>query len=168
MRAITQGQTMTSWNRKMRRANQRSTNHVLNQHLTDEGLFVYPKNNPAVEKVRYNLDGSRDIFFTKKYAAKMQAELEESARAFEEKFGRPMRGDDPLFWDPDASEPRPIDESTLIKGMVELMTEVGIHPAVIYAYSKTGILLTEANQELMSSDAIAEYEAAYQEYFDIN
>lgn len=158
---------MTSWNRKMRRANQRSTNHVPSQHLTDEGLVVYPKNNPVVEKVRYNFDGSREICFTKEHTAEMKAELEESARAFEEKFGRPMRGDDPLFWDPDATEPRPIDESTLINDMVAAMTEVGIHPAHIHAYVETGILLTEANYELMSADDIAEYKAAYQEYFDV-
>jgi hypothetical protein len=162
---------MSSWSRKARRANQhnnaRRNAHHINQEVTEEYLTVYPENNPGVAMARYYLDGSREVFFTKEATAKMDGYVESSARAFEAKFGRPMRDDDPLFWDPTADEPRPMQVDYVIEQVVEAMHKAGIHPAHIYAYNKTGILLTKEIYELTPSDDLAEYEAALQEYLEL-
>jgi hypothetical protein len=48
--------------------------------------------------------------------------------------------------------------------MVETMKRAGIDPALIYAYEKTGRLVTEDNQQLLSNADLAEWEAAIEEY----
>jgi len=39
----------------------------------------------------------------------VQRAMEQQYRAFIEKFGREPQGDDPVFFDPNADEPRPLD-----------------------------------------------------------
>ena len=48
--------------------------------------------------------------------------------------------------------------------MVEAMKQAGLDPAVIYAFEKTGLLVTEANEHLISDVDRAEWEAAVLEY----
>ena len=50
--------------------------------------------------------------------------------------------------------------------MVEDVRAAGIDPAVIFAFEKTGRLVTEDNQHLISENDLAEWEAAVREYFD--
>jgi hypothetical protein len=64
--------------------------------------------------------------------------LEEQLRAFRAKFGRDPGPDDPLFFDPDADEPRPLNRATIEAGMVDAMERAGISPAQIYAFQQTG------------------------------
>ena len=44
------------------------------------------------------------------------------------------------------------------------MREAGIRPEVIYAYEKTGFLLTEEGYKSLSPQDRAEYDAAFDEY----
>jgi hypothetical protein len=44
--------------------------------------------------------------------------------------------------------------------MVEKMKEAGVHPALIYAFERTGLLVTEENQHLIPESDLAEWEAA--------
>jgi hypothetical protein len=48
--------------------------------------------------------------------------------------------------------------------MVEPMKHARLDPAVIYAFERTGLLVTEANQHLISEVDQAEWEAAVREY----
>jgi hypothetical protein len=48
--------------------------------------------------------------------------------------------------------------------MVEAMKQAGLDSAVIYAFEKTGLLVTEANEHLISDVDRAEWEAAIREY----
>ena len=48
--------------------------------------------------------------------------------------------------------------------MVEAMKQAGLDPAVIHAFEKTGLLVTEANEHLISDKDRAEWEAAVREY----
>ena len=48
--------------------------------------------------------------------------------------------------------------------MVEDMKKAGIDPAIIYAYEKTGRLVTEQNQKLLSDADLDEWNAAIEEY----
>jgi hypothetical protein len=48
--------------------------------------------------------------------------------------------------------------------IVEAMKAAGFDPAFIYAYEKTGRLVTEQNQHLLSDADLAEWQAAIDEY----
>ena len=48
--------------------------------------------------------------------------------------------------------------------MVEAMKRAGIDPAFIYAFEKTGRLVTEQNQHLLPEGALDEWQAALEEY----
>jgi hypothetical protein len=94
--------------------------------------------------------------------------LEALRQEFRERFGRDPGPDDPVFLDPTAEEPRPLGEDgeALFIAMSETaMRRAGIDPSVIYASRKTGLIVTERNQHLLSADdwedwieAIFEYE----------
>ena len=48
--------------------------------------------------------------------------------------------------------------------MVEDMKAAGLDPAFIYAFEKTGLLVTEQNQHLIPDEDLAEWDAAIEEY----
>ena len=48
--------------------------------------------------------------------------------------------------------------------MVEGMKAAGLDPAFIYAFEKTGLLVTEQNQHLILEKDLAEWGAAIEEY----
>ncbi len=64
---------------------------------------------------------------------------------FREKFGRDPGPDDPVFFDPDADTPQELAEK-------------------VYAYRKTGLIVTEQNWGLLSKEQQQEWEAAIAEY----
>jgi hypothetical protein len=83
--------------------------------------------------------------------------LQEQRRKFIEKFGREPGPKDQIFFD--MPHPEHIEHMT-----VEAMKEAGIDPAIIYAYEKTGRLVTEDNQHLLSDADMEEWDAALEEY----
>jgi hypothetical protein len=50
--------------------------------------------------------------------------------------------------------------------MVETMKLAGIDPAKIYAFEKTGRLVTEDNQDVLTEKDLIEWETAIDEYED--
>jgi len=56
-------------------------------------------------------------------------------------------------------EPEAVERLT-----VEAMQRAGLDPALIYAYKKTGLIVTERNQSLLSEGDLAEWYAAIDEY----
>jgi hypothetical protein len=48
--------------------------------------------------------------------------------------------------------------------MVEDMKAAGLDPAFIYAFEKTGLLVTKQNQHLIPEQDLAEWDAAIEEY----
>ena len=83
--------------------------------------------------------------------------FEEQKQKFVEKFGRQPKGSDNLFFDMP-----PLEHAEHF--MVEAMKQAGLDPAAIYAFEKTGLLVTEANEHLISDVDRAEWEAAVLEY----
>jgi hypothetical protein len=83
--------------------------------------------------------------------------LEQQRQKFIQKYGREPGPKDPIFFD----LPHPEHLEHL---MVEDMKAAGLDPAFIYAYEKTGRLVTEANQHLLSDADLAEWDAAIEEY----
>jgi len=93
-------------------------------------------------------------------AAALQAQL----RRFEEKFGRPPGPDDPVFFDPDADEPRPMPMAGLEAATVSMLETSGISPAWIYAYQHTGGLLPRPNGTFATPRDRAEWQEAVSRY----
>lgn len=111
-------------------------------------------------RIERHPDGSKTIHLTDE-----QVELfAEQRQAFIDKFGREPRGDEPILFDPDADTPQPLDEEKLTLEIAARMKTVGLDPAYIHAFVQTGILLTEENMELFSSEDVAEFYAAAATY----
>jgi hypothetical protein len=83
--------------------------------------------------------------------------LEAQRQRFIKKHGREPGPNDPVFFD--MPHPEQVEHLT-----VQAMKQAGIAPAIIYAYEKTGRLVTEANQDLLSEADLAEWGAAIEEY----
>jgi hypothetical protein len=83
---------------------------------------------------------------------------------FRQKFGREPRPDEPLFFDPDADVPRSFQLEPMEADIVKAMNEAKIHPRLIYAFEKTGRLLSAATLKQLSKADQAEWHAALAEY----
>jgi hypothetical protein len=102
-------------------------------------------------------DAEGNIFKSMPITDEMADILQEQRRKFIEKFGREPGPDDQIFFD--LPHPELLEHMT-----VEAMKEAGIDPAIIYAYEKTGRLITEDNQHLLSDADLDEWEDAIEEY----
>jgi hypothetical protein len=83
--------------------------------------------------------------------------LREQRQKFIDKFGREPGTNDNVFFD--MPHPEHIEHE-----MVQAMKKAGIDPAIIYAYEKTGRLVAEDNQNLLSDADLDEWQAAIEEY----
>lgn len=83
--------------------------------------------------------------------------VEDQRQSFIERYGREPEPDDLVF--PDMPHPEHAEHQ-----MVELMKEAGIDPAMIHAFEKIGRLVTEENQDHLSDEELAEWDAAIEEY----
>lgn len=90
--------------------------------------------------------------------------LDEQMKRFRQKFGRDPRPEDPVLFDEDADEPRPISEDAIEEAIVAWMRLVNIDPAFIHAFQVTGRLVTQENMHLLTEEELHEWEdvvAAY-------
>ncbi len=96
----------------------------------------------------------------------VQRAMEGQFQRFREKFGRDPGPDDPVFFDPDADTPQELDWDKVVSEIeiVDAMVKAGIEPEKIYAYRKTGFIVTEQNWGLLSEEQQQEWEAAIAEY----
>jgi hypothetical protein len=92
------------------------------------------------------------------------AALKDLREAFIRKFGRPPGPDDPLFFDPEADTPRPIPLHRAHQDIRKLLASSGAPPEVIYAFEKTGRIVTEQNKRFLTKAEIREWEAAILEF----
>jgi hypothetical protein len=90
--------------------------------------------------------------------------LQQRQDVFRAKFGRDPHPMDPLLFDPDADEPRPLDEHRVKAAMVEAMGCAGFEPAAIYAFQKTDLIATMRDAGDLEGDELAEWRAAMFEY----
>jgi hypothetical protein len=98
----------------------------------------------------------------------MHPEVEKAMReqfaAFVEKFGREPGPNDPVFFDPDAETPQPFPREKYHAGMLEILRAMGASPAIVYAFEKTGRIVTSEGMKYMTDAELAEWEAAIDEY----
>jgi hypothetical protein len=90
--------------------------------------------------------------------------IERQLAAFREKFGRDPNDDDPILFDPDADDPVPLSDKKYERMMIEAMTEVGISKAMIFAFKRTGRIVTERNKHLLTAEELREWNDAVDEY----
>ena len=90
--------------------------------------------------------------------------MQRQAERFRTKFGRDPGPDDPVFFDPDADEPRPFDPATATGEMTEDLRhagmEAGIDPALIEAWCELGYVVAEDTRHLFSASEIAAWDEA--------
>jgi len=90
--------------------------------------------------------------------------IERQLEAFRRKFGRDPNDDDPILFDPDADDPVPLSDGKYERMMIEAMAEVGISQAMIFAFKRTGRIVTEMNKHLLTSEELREWNDAVDEY----
>jgi hypothetical protein len=87
----------------------------------------------------------------------MKALLQEQRQRFIDRYGREPGPDDPVFFDLPPQE-------HVEHEMVQAMKAAGLDPAYVYAFEKTGLLVTEQNQHLIPEHDLDAWEAAVREY----
>jgi SEC-C motif len=102
-------------------------------------------------------DDKGNLFKSVPISDEMANLLQEQRQKYIEKHGREPGPEDKIFFD----MPHP---EHLEHMMVEDMKKAGINPAIIYAFEKTGRLVTEDNQNLLSDADLDEWQAAIDEY----
>lgn len=90
--------------------------------------------------------------------------IEEQLQAFREKFGRDARPGEPIYFDPTKDVPTPLSEEAVKAHTIASMRKAGVREAVIYAYEKTGWLVTARNRSKIPPGGIKEYEMAFDEW----
>ena len=85
-------------------------------------------------------------------------------KAFKAKFGHDPGPGNPVFFDPNSATPKPMNADVVSMEICKAMVAAGIRPALVYAYQKTGRLLTEENSVHLTEEEIAEFCAAVDEY----
>ncbi len=94
--------------------------------------------------------------------------LEQQRESFRLKFGREPGPQDPVFFDPDMDTPRPLDiVKTHSEELLTAMKAAGIDPELIYAWQRTGRLVTQENRHLLPAKDVAEWQAAIEKYREL-
>jgi len=102
-----------------------------------------------------NGDISKSIPIVPDLRELLQVQLER----FRERFGREPGPNDPIFFD----QP-PLEHSEFYA--VQDMRRARLAPELVYAFEKTGLLVTDMNQDLIPEKDLEEWDAAIEEYFD--
>ena len=105
----------------------------------------------------FEVDEEGNLFKSIPLSEDMVELLRDQRQKYIEKYGREPSPDDRLFFDMPHAEH--LEHMT-----VEAMKKAGIDPAIIHAYEKTGRLITEDNQNLLSDADLDEWQAAIDEY----
>ena len=102
-------------------------------------------------------DDDGNMFKSMPLSDDMSDLLTELRQAFVAEHGREPGPDDLVF--PNMPHPEHAEHQ-----MIEIMKKAGIDPAIIYATEKTGRLVTEENQHLLSDQELDEWNSAMEEY----
>src|ERR1017187_5755068 len=93
--------------------------------------------------------------------------LEAQDEAFCNKFCREPGLEDPIFFDPDADQPRTryqVQQNARWESICNKMLTVGCDPAIVYAARKTQRIVTKANRKNLTPAQLAEWKDAVDEY----
>jgi hypothetical protein len=102
-----------------------------------------------------------------KITPEMAEELKELEQMFQNKFGREPGPGDPIFFDPDSDTPQfwtKAQQKAATEEMCAVMLSTGVDAAFIYAFRKTGRILTTENMQYATRAELAEWNAAVEEF----
>lgn len=86
---------------------------------------------------------------------------------FVETFGREPGPEDPLFFDAEASEPRPLEELDFDWDMIfEAFDATGIDPAYAEAWRELGYLVTEMNRHTFTAHEVEAWDEAVERHME--
>jgi hypothetical protein len=105
----------------------------------------------------WQVDGEGNLYRSVPIPPEVKEVLGQLRQAFVAKYGREPGPEDRVF--PDLPHPEHLEAR-----MAEDMKRAGLDPALVYAFEKTGLLVTEQNQHLIPDKDLAEWDAAIQEY----
>lgn len=94
--------------------------------------------------------------------------LDEQREAFIKKFGREPRPEDPILYDEDCDEPTPLSEEKINDLLVIALLRANVRPEIVYACRKTGRLVTESNQHLLTRAELKEWNDAVEEFLRLH
>jgi len=106
-------------------------------------------------------------FYHKKFPANAKEAIEQQLKAFKKKFGREPRPNEPVFFDPNHPGPDPVqlDEQKFTREALAAMKKAGTPPEIIFAYQRTGRILSEAQRDQYDQEIVDEWDAAIGEYY---
>ncbi|WP_328688169.1 hypothetical protein OHA74_52950 [Streptomyces phaeochromogenes] len=144
------------------------------EEFTEEHAQVVAQRHgdPRFVQRRRRADGSVEVSWAagSELDVRTREAMEGQRAAFEEKFGRPPGPHDPVFFDPQADEPRPLTQDAVHRVMDEMWEAAdrsGVDPAFVHAWRECGYLVTEDNRHTFSaaevmafSDAVHAYRSA--------
>ncbi|MHB8877338.1 MAG: SEC-C metal-binding domain-containing protein [Myxococcaceae bacterium] len=107
----------------------------------------------------YLVDDDGSVYRTMQMNPESVDMLKQVEAEFIAKHGRPPGPGDRIFQDLP-------DEETLTNEVCAAMEEAGTAPALVYAFRKTGLLLTTENRHMVPTADVEEFEAAVEEYYD--
>src|SRR5262245_24217432 len=102
-------------------------------------------------------DEEGGVFRAGPITPEMKDNLQDQRQRFVEKYGREPGPGDPVFFD----LPHPEHLEAM---MAEDMRAAGLDPAFVYAFEKTGLIVSEQNQHLIPEKDLDEWDAAVREY----
>lgn len=103
-----------------------------------------------------------------KMSKELKREMRKQRKRFIKKFGREPEQDDPILFDEREEEPTAMTEEYLTEIMVDGMKKAGTPAHLIFAFRKTGLILTEDTYRMADTDVKDEWDAAMLEYFSMD
>lgn len=91
--------------------------------------------------------------------------IRDQRQAFRDKFGRDPGPGDPLIFDPDEDKPTAMSALRMQADVLDAMRKAGTPPEIVYAFKKTGMLLTSESNA--SRKDRREWRRAIEEYHAI-
>lgn len=128
-------------------------------------LVAERNDDPRFVQRRQTEDGRTEISWNTETESgrHISGALREQLERFREKFGREPGPHDPIFFDPDASEPTPLDEDrhkAILTEAAADAAESGVDPSFILAYRDLGYMVTFENQHLFSATEVQAWQDA--------
>lgn len=90
--------------------------------------------------------------------------IRELRRRFRQETGREPGPDDPCAFDPNSDDPQPEAEAKIKSVMGDIADWAGIGPDLAFAIRKTGLLVTQRNQDALDEDQLKAWKEALAEY----
>ena len=84
--------------------------------------------------------------------------------AFARKYGRKPEPSDPFFFDPGAEGPTPVPADDFTRAFLQGLLSSKAGPQIVYAYMRTGFIVTEVTKDTLPKEQVAEWDAAIDEF----